>query len=138
MTPRTIQAMQRTVFRSGRILVAMAAAATTAVVTAPSAYADPIDQTFVNALSQAGVGAADPAQAVELGQSVCPMLAEPGQNAADVAAKVADASGMSLGPATMFTGIAISTFCPAMVAKAGEGNLTGGPADLAWSILGLS
>ncbi|MEX3653346.1 DUF732 domain-containing protein [Mycolicibacterium fortuitum] len=130
--------MQRTVFRSGRIPAAMAVAATTAVVIAPSAYADPIDQTFVNALSQAGVGAADPAQAVELGQSVCPMLAEPGQNAADVAAKVADASGMSLGPATMFTGIAISTFCPAMVAKAGEGNLTGGSADLAWSILGLS
>ncbi|MEV0673861.1 DUF732 domain-containing protein [Mycobacterium sp. NPDC050441] len=129
--------MQRTVFRSGRVLAAVAAMGAAAAMGATPAHADPIDQTFVNALSQAGVGAADPAQAVALGQSVCPMLAEPGQNAADVAAKVADTGGMSLGPATMFTGIAISTFCPAMVARAGEGNLTGGPADLAWSILGF-
>ncbi|SER65803.1 Protein of unknown function [Mycobacterium sp. 88mf] len=137
---RTIQAMQRNVIRSSRVLAGAGASVVigiAAVVIAAPAHADPVDRTFVDALSQAGVGAADPAQAVALGQSVCPMLAEPGQNAADVAAKVADAGGMSLGPATMFTGIAISTFCPAMVAKAGEGNLTGGPADLAWSILGF-
>ncbi|MCV7361779.1 DUF732 domain-containing protein [Mycolicibacterium neworleansense] len=133
--------MQRNMIRFSRVLVATGASVVTglaALVIAAPAQADPIDQTFVDALSQAGVGAADPAQAVALGQSVCPMLAEPGQTAADVAAKVADTGGMSLGPATMFTGVAISTFCPAMVAKAGEGNLTGGPADLAWSILGLS
>ncbi|MED5814858.1 DUF732 domain-containing protein [Mycolicibacterium sp. 050232] len=133
--------MQRNVIRFSSVLAAMGATVATgfaAVVSAAPAQADPVDQTFVDALGQAGVGAVDPAQAVALGQSVCPMLSEPGQNAADVAAKVADAGGMSLGPATMFTGIAISTFCPAMVAKAGEGNLTGGPADLAWSILGFS
>jgi Protein of unknown function (DUF732) len=111
---------------------------TAAVVIAAPAHADASDQAFVDALSRAGVGAVDPARAVEVGQSVCPMLAEPGQTAADVAAKVADTAGMSLGPATMFTGIAISAFCPVMVAKAGEGNLIGGPADLAWSILGFS
>ncbi|QRY50145.1 DUF732 domain-containing protein [Mycolicibacterium septicum] len=132
--------MRRNVIRSSRVLAGVGASVVTgisALVIATPAHADPVDQTFVDALSQAGVGAADPAQAVALGQSVCPMLAEPGQSAADVAAKVADAGGMSLGPATMFTGVAISTFCPAMVAKAGEGNLTGGPADLAWSILGF-
>nr|WP_280831093.1 DUF732 domain-containing protein [Mycolicibacterium frederiksbergense] len=111
---------------------------TAAVVAATPALADPSGQAFVDALGQAGVSAVDPAQAVSIGQSVCPMLAEPGQTAADVAAKVADTGGMSLGPATMFTGIAISTFCPAMVAKVGEGNLTGGAADLAWSILGFN
>ncbi|PEG60382.1 DUF732 domain-containing protein [Mycolicibacterium boenickei] len=132
--------MQRNVIRSSPVLSTMGAAVVTGIATvviAAPAQADPVDQTFVDALGQAGVSAVDPAQAVALGQSVCPMLSEPGQNAADVAAKVADAGGMSLGPATMFTGIAISTFCPAMVAKAGEGNLTGGPADLAWSILGF-
>jgi hypothetical protein len=50
------------------------------------------------------------------------MLAEPGQTAADVAAKVADAGGMSLGPATMFTGLAISMFCPAAVSSLANGN----------------
>ena len=48
------------------------------------------------------------------------MLAEPG-HAADAAAKVAEVGGMSLGPATMFTGIAISTFCPAMVSSISNG-----------------
>lgn len=50
------------------------------------------------------------------------MLAQPGQSVADVAAKVADAGGMSLGPATMFTGVAISMFCPAAVSSFANGN----------------
>lgn len=133
--------MPRNVIRSCRVFavtVGVTLAGIAGGVIAAPAEADPIDSVFVDALSRAGVTAADPAQAVALGQSVCPMLAEPGQTAADVAAKVADTGGMSLGPATMFTGVAISTFCPAMVAKAGEGNLLGGPADLAWSVLGFS
>lgn len=119
--------MQRRTVLAIRVLAAAAAIATGGAVAAAPAQADPVDQTFIDALNQAGVGAADPAQAMTMGQSVCPMLAEPGQTAADVAATVADTGGMSLGPATMFTGIAISTFCPAMVAKVGEG----APADLA-------
>lgn len=129
--------MQRKVSRSRRLFAAVLATGGAVVATATPAHAEPVDQSFVDALGRAGVGAADPAQAVAIGQSVCPMLAEPGQTAADVAAKVADTGGMPLGPATMFTGIAISTFCPAMVAKVGEGDLVGGPADLAWSILGF-
>lgn len=85
------------------------------------AQADPVDDAFLNAVSEAGVVMSDPASAVAVGQQVCPMLADPGQNAADVAAKVADMGGMSLGPATMFTGIAISMFCPAMVSSIGNG-----------------
>jgi Protein of unknown function (DUF732) len=94
---------------------------TGAVVAAAPAQAEPADDAFLVALTDAGVGAADPASAVALGQQVCPMLAEPGQTAADVTAKVADVGGMSLGPATMFTGIAISMFCPAMVSSIGTG-----------------
>ncbi|OBI84643.1 DUF732 domain-containing protein [Mycobacterium sp. E740] len=85
------------------------------------AQADPVDDAFLNAVSNAGVVMGDPASAVAVGQQVCPMLSDPGQNAADVAAKVADMGGMSLGPATMFTGIAISMFCPAMVSSIGKG-----------------
>lgn len=82
---------------------------------------DPIDDAFIDTLGSAGVGMANPADAVALGQSVCPMLSEPGQSAADAAAKVADAAGMSLGPATMFTGLAISAFCPGVMASLGNG-----------------
>ncbi|MHC9295860.1 DUF732 domain-containing protein [Mycobacterium sp. LTG2003] len=128
--------MQRRTVLAIRVLAAAAAIATGGAVAAAPAQADPVDPAFIDALNQAGIGATDPAQAMSVGQSVCPMLAEPGQTVADVAAKVADTGGMPLGPATMFTGVAISTFCPAMVAKMGEG----APADLAslpLSILGF-
>jgi hypothetical protein len=102
-----------------------------AVLAAP-AQADPSDDAFLSALTNAGVGTADPTNAVALGQQVCPMLANPGQTAADVAAKVADVGGMSLGPATMFTGIAISMFCPVTVTS-----IANGESPIPLSILGF-
>lgn len=94
---------------------------TAAAAVAAPAQADPVEDAFLNAVTEAGVVMSDPGSAVAVGQQVCPMLADPGQNAADVAAKVADMGGMSLGPATMFTGIAISMFCPAVVSSIGNG-----------------
>ncbi|BBY83651.1 DUF732 domain-containing protein [Mycolicibacterium pulveris] len=94
--------------------------AAAAVVPAP-ANADPVEDAFLHAVAEAGVLMGDPDRAVAVGHQVCPMLSEPGQNAANVAAQVADAAGMPLGPATMFTGIAISMFCPAMVSSIGSG-----------------
>jgi hypothetical protein len=91
-----------------------------ATATAAPAQADPVDD-FLVALGNAGVDVVNPATAVAVGQTVCPMLAQPGQNVADVAARVADAAGMPLGPATMFTGVAISTFCPSVVSSLGNG-----------------
>ena len=49
------------------------------------------------------------------------MLSDPGQNAADVAAKVADSTGMPLGGANLFTGLAISFFCPRVMESIGAG-----------------
>ena len=108
-----------------RLPIALALATgllTTAAVTASPAQADPAEDAFLAAVSEAGVVMGDPSGAVALGQQVCPMLAEPGQTAADVSSKVAEAGGMSLGPATMFTGLAISMFCPAMVSSIGNGS----------------
>ena len=70
---------------------------------------------FLKSLDGLGLGGIDPAQAVAVGQSLCPALAEGGQNTADVASKVSDAIGRPLGPATMFTGAAISLLCPKAV-----------------------
>lgn len=97
------------------------------LITAPLALAapaasDPGADAFIGALADAGVGTADPANTVALGQSVCPMLAEPGQTAADVAATLAEAGGMPLGGAPMFTGIAITMFCPTAVSSIGSGS----------------
>jgi hypothetical protein len=70
---------------------------------------------FLTTIDGLGLGGIDPAKAVSLGQSVCPVLAEGGQSTADVASKVSDAIGRPLGPATMFTGAAISFLCPKAV-----------------------
>jgi Protein of unknown function (DUF732) len=105
---------------AGSLVVAAGLIAGAAAFAAP-ANADTTSDDFLAALSDAGLGNIDPANAVDVGQSICPMLAQPGQNAADAAAKVADAIGRSLGPATMFTGIAISMFCPGAVASLADG-----------------
>jgi hypothetical protein len=116
-----------------RIALALSAGVlASGLVWAAPAQAEPSDDAFLTALTDAGIGTADPANAAALGQQVCPMLAEPGQTAADVAAKMADAGGMSLGPATMFTGIAISLFCPAAVSS-----ITSGQSPIPLGILGF-
>jgi hypothetical protein len=105
-----------------RIALALSAGVlASGLVWAAPAQADTTDDAFLSALTNAGIGAVDPGNAAALGQQVCPMLAQPGQTAADVAAKVAEAGGMSLGPATMFTGIAISLFCPAAISSIANG-----------------
>ncbi len=88
---------------------------------AAPAHADTTADDFLGALSAAGIDNLDPGQAVELGQSVCPLLAQRSQNTADIASTVADRLGRPLGPATMFTGIAVSFFCPRAVQDLANG-----------------
>lgn len=116
-----------------RLALLTAGMVASAVVAAAPAAADPSGEAFLDSLSSMGVGLGNPTDAVALGQSVCPMLSEPGQTAADAAATVADAGGMSLGPATMFTGLAISAFCPSVV-----GSLANGESPLPLDLLGLA
>ena len=92
-----------------------------AVALAAPAQADTTTDDFLSALSGAGITGMDPGQAVELGQSICPLLADRSQNTADIASTVADRLGRPLGPATMFTGIAVSFFCPRAVQDLANG-----------------
>jgi Protein of unknown function (DUF732) len=88
---------------------------------AAPAHADPLGDSFLSALTNAGVGYNDPASTVALGQSICPMLSQPGGTFAGVASNVAG-NGLSPPMAGLFTQIAISMFCPAMVANIASGN----------------
>ncbi len=99
----------------------LAATALTATVSAPAAQADTGADVFLAMLGDYGLGGIDPATAVRVGEAVCPMLVEPGQNMANVASDVADALGRPLGPATMFTGLAIQIFCPRAVTALTDG-----------------
>nr|WP_235718453.1 DUF732 domain-containing protein [Mycolicibacterium goodii] len=134
-----VPAVMATVMAGAAIAVAPAHAdpAIPGVPVDPAVPGVPTDQAFVDALGQAGVNAVDPAQAAAMGEAVCPMLAEQGQSAADVASTVADTGGMPLGPATMFTGIAVSMFCPAMVSKLSQGVPPDLPANLPWPMFGF-
>jgi len=103
------------------LAVVAGAAALAATVSAPAA-ADPLDDAFLAALTDAGVGFANPMDTVRLGESVCPMLVEPGKSLAKVYTRVAD-NGIPPGVAAFFTGIAISVYCPQMVASVGNGTV---------------
>ena len=90
---------------------------------AAPAQADPVDDSFLDALNSAGVGYNDPGAAVQLGQDVCPMLVEPGKNFASVASQMRGNSGMSPEMASFFTGIAIQMYCPQMMSSISDGSI---------------
>ena len=101
-------------------VVASAAVVATTMTAAP-AQADTGVDVFLRMLNEYGLSSIDPATAVRVGESVCPLLVEPGQNAANVAADVADALGRPIGLATLFTGFAIQAFCPRAVTALTDG-----------------
>lgn len=112
----------RRLTRPIRLITVFAGLTATASLLAAPVQAEPDADAFLSAVTSAGLGGTtDPSSLVAVGQSVCPMLSDPGQNAADVAAKVADTTGMSLGGANMFTGLAISFLCPRVVESIGSG-----------------
>ena len=116
-----------------RLITVFAGLTAAASLLAAPAQAEPDPDAFLNAVTSAGlVGNTDPSDLVAVGQSVCPMLSDPGQNAADVAAKVADTTGMSLGGANMFTGLAISFLCPRVMES-----IAGGQSSIPLGLLGF-
>ena len=93
----------------------------TAVSLAAPAHADPLtDTSFLNALTNAGIGYNDPASTQALGQSICPMLVEPGKSLASVYSTVTN-NGINPDMAAFFTGIAISMYCPSAMTSIGNG-----------------
>jgi hypothetical protein len=94
---------------------------TASVAVAAPASADPItDTSFLNALGNAGIGYNNPTDVTSLGQSVCPMLVEPGKSLASVYSTVSN-NGINPDMAAFFTGIAISMYCPSMMTSLGNG-----------------
>ena len=112
-----------------RLLAAFASLAVSAgVITAATslaapAHAEPNSFDYLSEQANSGLVGIDPATVADVAQSVCPLMSQQGQATADAAAKVADATGRSLGPAPMFTGLAISMYCPGVLSSLGEGKL---------------
>ncbi|OMC46419.1 hypothetical protein A5745_13130 [Mycobacterium sp. IS-2888] len=110
-----------------RLLAATAALLTMAAAFSAPAEADPgTDDAFIDALNHAGVDFGQPGNAMAVGESICPMLAQPGGSMAAAVQRVRGA-GLSPGMAQMFTTIAIQTYCPTEMANIANGNLSGVP-----------
>ncbi len=105
MKSRLLAAVGSLAISAGLIGAATSAAA--------PAQADPITDTLVSSLATAGIQAVSPTVASVTAQAVCTIVSQPG--GADVVNFVMDAVGLPLGAAGMFTGIAISLFCPTLV-----------------------
>ena len=110
--------------KAKRNLTVTLVGAAAAVTLAAPARADPInvDNAFLAALGRAGIGYADPNAMTSLGQSVCPMLIEPGKSIASVYSTVTN-NGINPAMAAFFTGIAIQMYCPQMINSLGNGTI---------------
>jgi hypothetical protein len=104
---------QTTAVRFVALTVALAAAAATL---AAPIRADMMSNAFLTALTNAGVPYTQPASTTAAGQSVCPMLFQPGETFDSVVSEMATSRGMSQKTAGMFTLVAIATYCPAVLA----------------------
>ena len=107
-----------------RLLLGAGCLITAAAMFSAPVEADPHDDDFVDALSHAGIEYGEPGNAMAVGQSICPMLAQPGGSFAAAASGVSH-RGMSPQMAQMFTTIAIQTYCPEEVANILGGNVSG-------------
>jgi hypothetical protein len=87
----------------------------TTVLAAPI-RADMLGNAFLSALTNAGVSYTQPASTTAAGQSVCPMLFQPGESFDSVVSEMAARRGMSEKTAGVFTIVAIATYCPAVLA----------------------
>ena len=106
----------------GIVVAASAAPAT--------ARADAVSDNFLAALTGSGVSVADPNMAVSMAQSICPMLVKPGGDFASIASQMGGTNGVSPGMANLFTSIAISMYCPSMMASLANGDWIGQGAQM--------
>lgn len=107
-----------------RVLIAVAGLlAVAAAFGSPPAEADAnADDNFIDALNHAGVDFGQPGNAMAVGESICPMLAQPGGSFAAAVSSVRH-QGMSPAMAQMFTTIAIQSYCPQAMANLASGNM---------------
>jgi len=103
----------RTALRFLALVVGLAAAAAT---WATPIRADMLGNAFLSALTNAGVPYTQPASTTAAGQSVCPLLFQPGESFDSVVSEMVASKGMSHTAAGVFTILAIGTYCPALFA----------------------
>jgi hypothetical protein len=92
-------------------LVLVFASLSGTAIAAPSAHADAVDASFLNALKAKGVTFASAQAAVIAGHQVCDAL-DGGRASSDVANDVMQQSGLDGYHAGFFVGVSVAAFCP--------------------------
>ena len=85
-----------------------------ALLSAPSAGADPNDDAFISALTKNGIPIADRDSATAIGQSVCDGF-DQHQKSSFLALRLMKQSGLALQQSSYVVGVAISAYCPEYV-----------------------
>jgi hypothetical protein len=108
------------------VVVSVAVIAAAMTWTAP-AHADPIGDSITTVLNSIGIGNSGPISTAiaQVGQSICPLLVQPGSNFASNATQLSGNGGLAPPIAGFLTGMAIQTECPAFITSIANGNLTG-------------
>jgi Protein of unknown function (DUF732) len=96
-------------------LVGTAAAASAlglaALVTAGTAGAGSVDDTFMSVLADEGIEAPSTVEAVSAAHGVC-MVFDDGLTLVDAVSAVSDVTGLSMESSAFFVGASVATYCP--------------------------
>ena len=89
------------------------------------AHADPPGDSMTNTLNNAGIGnnGSVSTAITQLGQSICPMLVQPGTQLATLGSQMGGNSGLSPTIAGFVAGLAIQMECPGFMSSIANGNM---------------
>jgi hypothetical protein len=105
--------------------VVTAGVITAAATSSTPAHADPLGASVTNTLNNVGIGNNGPVSTAiaVIGQSICPMLVQPGATFASTASQMAGNTGLSPPIAGFVTSMAIQMECPGIMTSLANGNM---------------
>jgi hypothetical protein len=89
------------------------------------AHADPVDSSYTSVLSSIGIGNNGPLSTAiaQVGQSICPLLVQPGSSVASNAIQASGNGGLAPTIGGAVAGMVIQAECPSAMTQLANGNL---------------
>lgn len=108
-----------------RPVVVSVAIVVAAVTSATPAHADAVGDSITTVLNSIGIGNNGPISTAiaQIGQSICPLLVQPGSNFASTATQMSGNGGLAPPIAGFFAGQAIQAECPAFITSIANGSM---------------
>ncbi|BBX45710.1 hypothetical protein GCM10009641_50920 [Mycobacterium cookii] len=111
--------------RALRPVIVTAAVFAAATGVSPHAHADSVGDAMAPVLNSAGIGNNGPVSGAiaQVGQSICPMLVQPGSGLASSAAQISGNGGLAPPLAGFLVGMAIQSQCPSFMTSVANGDM---------------